>query len=97
MFDPAGGLKCSFRNHHFLPNKALQLTPSRHASLFYDRLHVLRNTYSNHNPRSGQLSLAFGHNMKFLLFAVACSITAFSSLGAEHPIQLDQKSSSSRF
>jgi hypothetical protein len=43
------------------PNKTLQLTPTRIAFLFLERSHVLRNPLPNPNPRSGQLSLAFGH------------------------------------
>jgi hypothetical protein len=59
------------------PNKALQLTPSRHASTFHDRSHVLRNAHSNHNPRSGQLSLALGHLMKDIASKITAAFITF--------------------
>jgi hypothetical protein len=55
----------SFSKHQ-KPNKALQLTPSRHASLFHDRLPILSTLAQEFYPLSGQLSLAFGYFMKIL-------------------------------
>ena len=67
-------------------NKTLQLTPSRLASLFHDRFPIPSTLTQELNPRSGQLSLAFGYNMKYtfsiFIFAFICNCTAVSATTA---------------
>jgi hypothetical protein len=92
LIEPVGGFLLLSEIHVFLPNKALQLTPSRLASLSYDRFSFPSTLTQEFSARSGQLSLALGYKymkttIQVALFSVFLLLTTHSSKADDPPIR----------